>query len=1408
MVYWLALSVASAPAGAQIVPDETLPSNSRVVPGCVNCVIEGGTVRGNALFHSFREFSVPTGGSAWFNNVTQIQSIFTRVTGASISTIDGLLKTNGTANLFFLNPNGIVFGPNARLQIGGSFFASTGNSFRFSDGSEFSAKNPQAPPLLTINVPIGLQYGPSAAGATIANRGNLATGEDLTLVGDRLDLQGQLQAGRDLTLQAQDTVQIRDTLTTPFLAQAGANLTIEGDRGLDILALSHANHTAFVSGGNLRLISDGIISGDAHFANGGSFQIRSKSGQPARFVSLYDPIISSVGDVEILGDYDGAALLVESLGNIRFSGSINITGPDTTFNPLDPDPDLATLASSNALIVRAGRTSLAYAPTTLPITFNNGTAQPGSNLPSGLAIAGTVFTNGGPIILEANRGDITTVSLITFLFPAGAGGAINLSALNGNITTNGDALSFGFDGNGNTVQYTTQNGNIAISGEVNSFSLNVGNGGAVNLSTANGNLSVGKVNTFSLGGASAGTVQLTAGDRNNSPTLGNITIDEINTFAVQGVGGNIGITSTNGDIQVGSIIANSYSGNGSRAGNIAIATSNGNIFLNPEGTVQAWATTGNGGQITVSTEQGNITTGQLFAYSNTANGGSVSVSNINGNIQAGGILTYADSNGQGGKAQVSSQNGNITTSFIVTRSNDGQAGDIAVTTGKGSLSLNGLIAFSVTGRGGNIDLQATDAIDTNALNTTGSLGSGNITAVTTGDFISRIREIDLMMAPLSAVIASDTFGSGRGGDIRILARSVLLADGAQLSASTHSSGSGGNLVIQATERVELSGVVPPGVSPGLIPNPDDDLVNPGGLAGIPKGAYLGGYIPKGNVQDLSQASNNIFPTGIFTQTTAGSTGNAGSIVITAPQVVVQAGAAIAATTFGQGNAGNVSISTLGGNVNLQNSSILSGVATGSAGGSGTIDIQTASLSLTGNSLIQTQTLGQGNAGTIQIMATNSVNLAGAESAIRSGSGDAQNQGTNFGSGGNLRINSPTVNISDRATLSAQTFTANRGGNIVVTTNQFNLASGGQLQTTTFGSGQVGDITVTGLQQFSLSDPGTGLFANTAAGSTGAGGSIFVAAPHVLLQQQAKIAVDSLGSGQGGNITVQANQVHLRDRASLTAETASSQGGNITIDSRDLLMLRRNSLISASAGTAQGQGDGGNITIRVPNGFVIGVLSENSDIRANAFTGNGGKINISTFGIFGLRFRPQDTPFSDITASSQFGFSGTVTLNTLNTDPSRGLVALSSNFVDSSNRISAGCSSDGAGSASPRKTSRFVITGRGGLPDKPEDLFVGDRTLIDPIDPLLSPSQAIAPNPPFSHSPASPTSPLSHSPASPTSHSPASPLSHSPSPTSQIIEAQGWIIAADGTVHLIENPTTAAPQPSWQAPWNCSERTTP
>ncbi len=203
-----AASVGSANcAQAQIVSDRTLGTEgSRLTPnvlfnGTAADRIEGGAQRGSNLFHSFSQFNVSNGQRVYFVNSSGIQNILTRVTGGQVSNILGTLGVEGSANLFLLNPNGIVFGPNARLDVRGSFLGTTANSFVFPQGIEFSATNPQAPPLLTINVPIGLQFGtqPGRITSFAVSRDeqgsavdglSVGSGSSLSLIGGDIALDG------------------------------------------------------------------------------------------------------------------------------------------------------------------------------------------------------------------------------------------------------------------------------------------------------------------------------------------------------------------------------------------------------------------------------------------------------------------------------------------------------------------------------------------------------------------------------------------------------------------------------------------------------------------------------------------------------------------------------------------------------------------------------------------------------------------------------------------------------------------------------------------------------------------------------------------------------------------------------------------------------------------------------------------------------------------------------------------------------------------------------------------------------------------------------------------------------------------------------------------------------------------
>jgi filamentous hemagglutinin family protein len=191
---------------AEIKPDSSLQSESSSVlqgvniKGTIGERINGGAIRGTNLFHSFAEFNVNDGQQVYFSNPVGIGNILTRVTGSSGSNISGTLGVLGNANLFLINPNGVIFGANAKLDIAGSFVASTADSLMFRNGFAFSATNPQIPPLLTVNVPLGLQFATTAKPIQVqTSRLEVPTGKTFALVGGNISIEGatvQSTAGR------------------------------------------------------------------------------------------------------------------------------------------------------------------------------------------------------------------------------------------------------------------------------------------------------------------------------------------------------------------------------------------------------------------------------------------------------------------------------------------------------------------------------------------------------------------------------------------------------------------------------------------------------------------------------------------------------------------------------------------------------------------------------------------------------------------------------------------------------------------------------------------------------------------------------------------------------------------------------------------------------------------------------------------------------------------------------------------------------------------------------------------------------------------------------------------------------------------------------------------------------------
>ncbi|MBF2006228.1 MAG: S-layer family protein [Chlorogloeopsis fritschii C42_A2020_084] len=621
---------------------------------------------------------------------------------------------------------------------------------------------------------------------------------------------------------------------------------------------------------------------------------------------------------------------------------------------------------------------------------------------------------------------------------------------------------------------------------------------------------------------------------------------------------------------------------------------------------------------------------------------------------------------------------------------------------------------------------------------------------------------------------------GQGGNIKITTDKLSIKNGTEVAASTFGQGSAGSVIINVKDNVSIDGsssVFSTVESEGR-GNSGDIYITTDSLAVTNGGQITTSTKGKGNAGNvIINARNTVsfdgedrdgFRSAAFSQVLENAFGTGGSIKIITGSLSVTNGALLATDTHGNGNAGSViidakkTVSFDGKSRNGFSSRASSVVRNGASGKGGNVEITTGSLSVTNGAQLSTGTLGQGDAGNVIINARDTVSFDGKISdRIRSGVFSSVEENA-IGKGGRIEIVTDSVSITNGAVLDSSTSGQGDAGSIIVTANSFKVTNGGRLRTITTSQSDAGSIILKVKESIYLAGDGSGLFANTTEGSTGNGGSIFIDPRTVMIQDGATIAVDSQGTGEGGNIQLISDTLTLDD-ATITAETRSNTGGNITLGLQDLLLLRNGSKISTSAGNRQFGGDGGNIDI--DTGFIVAIPEENNDITANAFTGKGGRVDITTNGIFGIKPQERQTEESDITASSELGVSGQVTINTLQVDPSRGLVQLPSNLVDASRQIAQGCTPRGRQTA-----SRFIATGRGGLPLSPNEPLRGRAAIASWV---TLPAQATDRQ----------TNKLSAS----TSVTKSTP---------QIVEAQGWVLDAKGETHLVaQSPQMTSSIPS-------------
>jgi len=514
-----------------------------------------------------------------------------------------------------------------------------------------------------------------------------------------------------------------------------------------------------------------------------------------------------------------------------------------------------------------------------------------------------------------------------------------------------------------------------------------------------------------------------------------------------------------------------------------------------------------------------------------------------------------------------------------------------------------------------------------------------------------IRGKEITLRGIETGIYSQISGNGLGANIAIETGKLIAIDGGAIEANVKGSGRGGNLKIKASNSVVLSGVGFAQDNKAYLSNISALVLKPGSgnagditletpiveiLSGSQISASTFGTGNAGNMniqaskgikaQGVAAKEGLVYRSGLFAQVKPGATGNAGDITINTSRLILTEAGGITASTFGMGNAANISISATeefqatglvsDSNNKIYISGIFAQVQSGVQGNGGDITINTGKLTVSQGAQISSATFGTGDAGDVRVNATQEVRLDGVVfSQNELGDIVAQTSGifarVQFGAsgqGGDITIITPKLTISNVGRISASTFGIGNAGNILVNASQQVLVRGAK-------------VSPDGIFQASS------IFARVGGVALGKGGNIYINTGKLTVADGAQISAESVApQGIAGNVNINASQLSLNNHASILTNTQAGNGGNINIDSK----------------------------------FILASPFENSNITANSLQGSGGKVTIDSKGLFGIQANSVDTGLtSDITASSANGPQGTVTINNPNVQPKTGLINLTS-----------------------------------------------------------------------------------------------------------------------------------------------------
>ncbi|WP_019505007.1 filamentous hemagglutinin N-terminal domain-containing protein [Pleurocapsa sp. PCC 7319] len=945
---------------AQIIPDRTTPTTVNTEGN--RLVIDRGDRAGTNLFHSFEQFSISSGKEAWFNNAVDIENIFSRITGGNISYINGLIRTNGDANLFLINPAGIIFGEGASLDIGGSFYGSTAESILFPDNVEFKATDNQTKPLLTINQPIGLNLGNNPG--DIINRSLVKNSADekvglevsntknLNLVGGNINLEGGI------------------------LTASGGNIQLGGLSAAGIVGISADGSLSFpqeITKENVSLTHGALV--NVVDTGGGAININAQNlelSQGSRLIAGIDKEVNSstaqAGDIKL--NVEEAVII-----NGPESGIFNNVGEE---NILEDEGEEDYTSSFNA-VGNAGKISI----------------EAGSlSITSGGRIGSTIFGQG-------NAGDVTVNARENIEIQ----GFDNAPDVNSEYPTGiFSNLEVGAKGNSGIIKISSDSFILANRAQLRTSIGQGAEGIAGKILVSTGSLTLNDAGTRLAtsvrreGKGTGGDIEIEAETMTINP--GSTLLTELGPDAV-GEAGNI-------EIKTGSLILNSPSlkEDSSSADRSLIETS---VFDRAQG---------NGGNIEIQTNSLSLR-GEAFLASEIREEAQGNAGNIfidtgsltldkDSTIQS---ITEAMTIGNAGNIEINAHTVEIHegSTILSTTKGEGNAGKIEVNASD-SVVISGISDFLYLDRILRDEMTG-EIVRRNPIAEGGS--SGLYTSVEEkasgqgGDIVISTPNLKILDGGVVSAEVEST-AQGQGGDIFIDAIQLELGDGGQIIADGLGIGDAGKITLNIKDSIRVFGSDPTfserfkaekRTRESIGRNSEEITVN--GRLTEQEGRENFTQVGIGDDRQISSVFAN-----------SENQGSGGIINIQTGTLTLEDGGQIAAATSA-GEGGNI-ILRIDDTLSMRNSSLISAQATGDADG-GNIDITTKfvvafpnEIFSNGNDVIANGLVGQG--GNINISAQQIFGLAERKATANNVTNDID-ASSEFGFDGNISIDTPEIDPS-------------------------------------------------------------------------------------------------------------------------------------------------------------------------------------------------------------------------------------------------------------------------------------------------------------------------------------------------------------------------------------------------------------